>query len=97
MSRRHVLGGYTAWMALLIAAYYGLPGLRVATWGLIGLSGTAAIVVGVVLNRPSRKTPWLLLAAGQASFVAGQVQLPDRPAHRRRSSPSPPSPTCCTC
>jgi diguanylate cyclase (GGDEF)-like protein/PAS domain S-box-containing protein len=72
MSRRHVLGGYTAWMALLTVAYYGLPGLRVATWGLIGVSGTAAIVVGVVLNRPSRKTPWLLLAAGQASFVAGQ-------------------------
>jgi diguanylate cyclase (GGDEF)-like protein/PAS domain S-box-containing protein len=73
--RRHVLGGYTAWMALLTAAYYWLPGLRVEAWGLIGLSGTAAIVVGVVLNRPSRKTPWLLLAAGQASFVAGQVSF----------------------
>jgi len=75
VSRRHVLGGYTAWMALLTAAYYWLPGLRVEAWGLIGLSGTAAIVVGVVLNRPSRKTPWLLLAAGQASFVAGQVSF----------------------
>jgi diguanylate cyclase (GGDEF)-like protein/PAS domain S-box-containing protein len=75
VSRRHVLGGYTAWMALLTAAYYWLPGLRVEAWGLIGLSGTAAIVVGVVLNRPSRKTPWLLLAAGQASFIAGQVSF----------------------
>jgi diguanylate cyclase (GGDEF)-like protein/PAS domain S-box-containing protein len=72
LSRRHVLGGYTAWMALLTAAYYALPGLRIETWGLIGISGTAAIVAGVILNRPSRKTPWVLLAVGQASFVAGQ-------------------------
>ncbi len=75
MSRRHVLGGFTGWMALLTAAYYWLPGLRVEAWGLIGLSGSVAIVAGVVLNRPSRKTPWLLLAVGQASFVAGQVSF----------------------
>ena len=31
LSRRHVLGGYTAWMALLTAAYYALPGLRIET------------------------------------------------------------------
>jgi len=68
-----VLGGYAAWMAMLIAAYYALPGLRVEAWGLIGLSGVIAIVGGVVINRPSRKAPWLLLAAALASFVAGQV------------------------
>ena len=75
MSRRHVLGGYTAWVALLIVVYYGLACLRVAAWGLIGLSGVAAIVAGVILNRPSRKAPWLLLAAAQASFAAGQVSF----------------------
>jgi diguanylate cyclase (GGDEF)-like protein/PAS domain S-box-containing protein len=71
-SRRHVLGVYGVWMTLLIAAYYGLPGLRAETWGLIGLSGVTAIVAGAVLNRPARKTPWLLLAAANLSFAAGQ-------------------------
>jgi hypothetical protein len=70
-----VLGGYAVWMALLIALYYWLPGVRVEVWGLIGLSGVIAIVAGVIINRPSRKAPWLLLALAQASFAAGQVSF----------------------
>ena len=72
-SRRYVLGSYTAWMVLLLAVYYRLPGLRVEAWGLIGLTGVIAIVAGVVINRPARKLPWLLLAAALASFIAGQM------------------------
>ena len=74
-SRRYVLGGYAVWMTLLIALYYWLPGLRVETWGLIGLSGVIAILAGVIINRPSRKAPWLLLALAQACFAAGQVSF----------------------
>jgi diguanylate cyclase (GGDEF)-like protein/PAS domain S-box-containing protein len=70
-----LLGGYAIWIALLTALYYTLPGLRAVTWGLIGLSGVVAIVMGVVINRPSRKLPWLLLAAALASFTAGQVSF----------------------
>jgi diguanylate cyclase (GGDEF)-like protein/PAS domain S-box-containing protein len=70
-----VLGGYIAWMAVLVAAYYLWPGLRAESWGLVGLSSVAAIVTGVILNRPARKAPWLLLAAAQLSFVAGQVSF----------------------
>ena len=70
-----LLVGYTAWMVVLTAVYYGWPGLRTETWGLIGLSGVAAMVAGVILNRPARKMPWLLLAAAQASFAAGQVSF----------------------
>jgi diguanylate cyclase (GGDEF)-like protein/PAS domain S-box-containing protein len=73
--RHHLLGGYAIWMVLLTALYYALPGLRAVTWGLIGLSGVVAIVMGVVINRPSRKLPWLLLATGLASFTAGQVSF----------------------
>ena len=51
------------------------PGLRAETWGLIGLSGVGGIVAGVAINRPSRKLPWLLLAAALASFTAGQVSF----------------------
>src|SRR5579862_306197 len=74
-SRRYALGGYTIWIGLLIGAYYWLPGLRVEAWGLIGLSGVSAIVAGVVINRPARKLPWLLLAAALASFTGGQMSF----------------------
>ena len=62
-------------MAVLVALYYALPGLRTETWGLIGLSGVGGIVAGVVINRPSRKLPWLLLAGALTSFTAGQVSF----------------------
>jgi diguanylate cyclase (GGDEF)-like protein/PAS domain S-box-containing protein len=74
-SRRRVLFGYAAWMVVLTAVYYGWPGLRAETWGLIGLTCVVAIVAGVALNRPARKAPWLLLAVAQASFAAGQVSF----------------------
>jgi diguanylate cyclase (GGDEF)-like protein/PAS domain S-box-containing protein len=73
--RRYVLGGYVMWWAVLVALYYGLPGLRAETWGLIGLSGVSGIVAGVAINRPSRKLPWLLLAGALTSFTAGQVSF----------------------
>ncbi|MBO0820353.1 MAG: PAS domain S-box protein, partial [Nocardiopsaceae bacterium] len=75
ISRRRVLVGYGAWMAALVTAYYLLPGVRFATWGLISLSGVAAILAGVSVNRPARRLPWLLLAAALLSFAAGQVSF----------------------
>jgi diguanylate cyclase (GGDEF)-like protein/PAS domain S-box-containing protein len=73
--KRYILGGYAAWVALLIAAYYELSGLRIEAWGLISLSGVIAVLAGLVLNRPARKVPWLLLAAALACFAAGQLSL----------------------
>src|ERR1700726_732322 len=74
-SRRYVLAGFSIWVTLLIGVYYWLPWLRVEAWGLIGLSGVAGIVAGVVINRPARSAPWLLLAAANLSFTAGQVSF----------------------
>ena len=73
--RRNVLVGYLIWMALLIATYFGRPGLRTEAWGLIGLSGVLAILAGVVINRPGRTTPWLLLALANLCFAIGQVSF----------------------
>jgi hypothetical protein len=73
--RRYVPGGYAIWMALLVATYYAVRDLRPEAWGLIGLSGVVAILAGVVVNCPSRKAPWLLLAAALTSFTAGQVSF----------------------
>ncbi len=66
---------YVTWMTLLVVAYYGLPRLRAEAWGLIGLTSVSAIVAGVVINRPARKAPWLLLAGANLSFIAGQVSF----------------------
>jgi diguanylate cyclase (GGDEF)-like protein/PAS domain S-box-containing protein len=74
-SRRHLLTGYFIWLTLLVATYYVWPGLRVAAGGVFDLSGGLAIVAGVVLNRPDRKTPWLLLAAANLTFAAGQISF----------------------
>src|ERR1700727_2848959 len=74
-SRRNVLVGYFIWVALLLAVYYLRPGLRTEAWGLIGLSGVLAITAGLVINRPARKAPWLLLVVANLSFIIGQVSF----------------------
>ena len=66
------MAAYAAWMTLLLVAYYAVPGIRVGAWGLLALSGVAAIVAGVVLNRPASRAPWLLLAAANLCFAVGQ-------------------------
>ena len=58
MEHRYVLAGYAVWAALLIGIYYGLGGgPRIAAWGLISLSGVAAIAAGGGVNRAARKAP----------------------------------------
>jgi len=51
--QRYVFTGYVIWWAALVALYYGRPGLRAETWGLIVLSGVGGIVAGVVMSRLS--------------------------------------------
>ncbi len=73
--KRYFLSGYAVWVALLIAIYYGLDSLRITAWALLSLSGIAAIVAGLILNRPARKAPWILLAAALSCFAAGQLSF----------------------
>jgi diguanylate cyclase (GGDEF)-like protein len=42
-------------------------------YDVIGASAVAAAFVGIWRNRPERALPWLLLARGQALFVAGDL------------------------
>ncbi len=67
------MAAYAAWMTLLVVSYYALPHLRLETWTMLGLSGVVAIVAGVVINRPARLAPWLLLGAANLSFATGQL------------------------
>ena len=39
----------------------------------IGASAVAVALIGVWRNRPERRLPWVLMAIGQASFVAGDL------------------------
>ena len=66
---------YLALGALASLAYFSVPGLEGngLVFSLIGLSAAAAIVVGALRNRPRQLLPWLLFAAAQVSFVAGDL------------------------
>ncbi|WP_199516315.1 bifunctional diguanylate cyclase/phosphodiesterase [Nucisporomicrobium flavum] len=57
----------------LVGVYLAFPGPVVAAWALIVLSSLTAFAVGVALNSPRRRTPWLLLSGGYVAFVAGTV------------------------
>jgi diguanylate cyclase (GGDEF)-like protein/PAS domain S-box-containing protein len=73
LTSRRVLAGYAVWMALLVAAHYTFAGQRTMTEALIEVSGVAAMVAGVSINRPARRTPWLLLAAANLTGTLGEV------------------------
>ncbi|RKE16888.1 bifunctional diguanylate cyclase/phosphodiesterase [Streptomyces sp. TLI_171] len=71
--RQRLMAYYLLWMALLTGIYYANPSQRLVWWTGIGLSGAAAVVVGVRLNRPAHALPWYLLALANVSFTAGEV------------------------
>jgi hypothetical protein len=73
LTSRRLLAGYALWMALLVAAHYALAEQRTGTEALIELSGVAAMIVGVAVNHPARRTPWLLLAAANLTGTLGEV------------------------
>ncbi|WP_329571596.1 putative bifunctional diguanylate cyclase/phosphodiesterase [Kitasatospora sp. NBC_01266] len=71
--RQRLMAGYLTWMVVCTGIYYAYPGQRIIWWTGIGLGGVTAIVIGVRLNRPAHPVPWLLLAAANLSFTAGEV------------------------
>ncbi|HEY6493044.1 MAG TPA: EAL domain-containing protein [Trebonia sp.] len=68
-----VLAGYAGWMALLVVVHYAFAGVRPVTSGLIEVSGLAAIVAGVAINRPAWRTPWVLLGVASLTGIIGDV------------------------
>jgi diguanylate cyclase (GGDEF)-like protein/PAS domain S-box-containing protein len=62
-------------MLVLIMAYVVVPSLRAESWALIYGSAVAAMLIGTFRNHPSRKAPWLLLAAAIFCFGLGQLAL----------------------
>jgi diguanylate cyclase (GGDEF)-like protein/PAS domain S-box-containing protein len=64
---------YLGLNAPLIAIIFLLPNYHVYLWGLLGLGSAAAMVVGVVDNRPAHRIAWLLLILGVSTFASGDV------------------------
>ncbi|MEV8585609.1 aminotransferase class I/II-fold pyridoxal phosphate-dependent enzyme [Streptomyces sp. NPDC051180] len=64
---------YLLAVTLLTAAYLKYPERHTTLWALIGLSGVAAMLVGVHIHRPSRRWPWLVLAGANLAFTAGDT------------------------
>ncbi|MFF9809245.1 putative bifunctional diguanylate cyclase/phosphodiesterase [Streptomyces coeruleorubidus] len=59
-------------IVVLTALYYLFPEQRLL-FVAIGAVGVIGIVLGVILNHPAHRLPWLLLAAGNFAFAAGQA------------------------
>jgi class 3 adenylate cyclase len=70
--RTYLLVGLAA-----LAAFYAMPANTLFQdtiyYPLIGLASVVAILVGIAWYRPLHPVPWLLFAAGQLLFVAGDV------------------------
>ncbi|MGW7306297.1 aminotransferase class I/II-fold pyridoxal phosphate-dependent enzyme [Streptomyces sp. NPDC054835] len=81
---------YVLFVAALTVAYLEVPSRHTVLWALIGLSGVAAILTGVRLHRPARRWPWLVLAAANFTFVAGDTAYNVLEAffHQNRPFPS---------
>jgi diguanylate cyclase (GGDEF)-like protein/PAS domain S-box-containing protein len=64
---------FGAWMAVLTVLYYLFPSWHMIIWGAIGLSSASAVAVGVLVHRPRRRLPWLLLCAALLTFGGGDA------------------------
>ena len=79
---------------LCIGIYYFLPTGLPGDIGYVavGLAGATAIAVGIGINRPARRWPWYLMAAGQLIWVGGDVLGTFGPELQLGPFPSPADP-----
>ncbi|HVT69325.1 MAG TPA: hypothetical protein VHF26_16360, partial [Trebonia sp.] len=74
LTARQLLVGYVvAAVALSALCYAGGHGERLALSALAELAGACAAVAGVVLHRPARRAPWLLLAGAMLASALGSL------------------------
>ena len=67
---------YLALGALALGVHTAMEtGSLAQSWfyDVVGASAVVAAVVGIVRNAPDRRLPWILMAAGQALFVSGDI------------------------
>jgi diguanylate cyclase (GGDEF)-like protein/PAS domain S-box-containing protein len=80
---------YVAANIPLVIAIFAFPRYHTFLWGSMGLGSTAAIVVGAFRNRPSRKSPWLIVALAQLAFITGDITYDVLTKFLHESNPFP--------
>ncbi|MEU5666139.1 aminotransferase class I/II-fold pyridoxal phosphate-dependent enzyme [Streptomyces longwoodensis] len=60
-------------VGILTVLYLLLPPLLAPLWALIGVEAACAMAVGIRVNRPAHRWPWLVLTAGLLAFCAGDT------------------------
>jgi diguanylate cyclase (GGDEF)-like protein/PAS domain S-box-containing protein len=73
----------------LVAAIFALPAYHLYLWGLLSLGSAAAIVVGMVRNRPAHLMAWLLVVAGVTTFALGDITYDVLTKFLHESNPFP--------
>ena len=90
MPSRFAYACFGVWMVALTAAFYTVPQvMSTFTWAAIGLSGAAAVLLGIRLHRPARRLPWLLLSGVLVSFTAGDTTYNILTDYLGRDNPFP--------
>jgi diguanylate cyclase (GGDEF)-like protein len=67
---------YAAGIAIATLVFLLLPAgelVQDTVYDTVALSAAVAIILGLRMNRPAHRWPWLLIAAGQATFFIGDV------------------------
>ncbi|MHB9857565.1 putative bifunctional diguanylate cyclase/phosphodiesterase [Streptomyces sp. YIM S03343] len=67
-----VMAAVSVCVVVLTTFYYIFPEQRLI-FVAIGMVGITGIVVGVLLNHPTHRLPWLMLAAGNFAFASGEA------------------------
>ena len=64
---------YLAANVPLVVIIYLLPHFHVYLWGLLGLGAAAAVVVGILRNRPTHPMAWVCIALALTTFASGDI------------------------
>jgi diguanylate cyclase (GGDEF)-like protein/PAS domain S-box-containing protein len=73
----------------LVIAVFMLPRYHVYLWGSLGLGSAAAIVVGVIRNRPTHRGAWLFIVFGVTTFAGGDISYDVLTKFLHQSNPFP--------
>jgi diguanylate cyclase (GGDEF)-like protein/PAS domain S-box-containing protein len=83
---------YRAYLAAnvpLVALIFLFLPYHTFLWGTMGVGATAAVVVGIIKNRPQRKLPWILFALALGTFISGDVTYDVLTIYLHESNPFP--------
>ncbi len=74
--KRILLCGYLSLIAAMSAAYFMLdptPVTKLVLYNGVGLLGLIGTITGILIHKPTYRTPWILFALGQLSFLTADV------------------------